>query len=68
MKPDSPKTTYIQPWNNENDRSVLYTPQVKAGDIMIVPQYLWHYTESNKIKFKKRILSFDFILGPSLNQ
>jgi hypothetical protein len=62
MKPDSPKTTYIQPWNNENDRSVLYTPPVKPGDIMIVPQYLWHYTEPNKINFKKRILSFDFVL------
>jgi len=68
MKLDSPKTTYIQPWNNENDRSVLYTPQVKSGDIMIVPQFLMHYTEPNKIKFRRRILSFDFILGPSLSQ
>ena len=62
MKPDSPKTTYIQPWNNENDKSVLYTPHVTSGDIMIVPQYLWHYTEPNKIKFKKRVISFDFSL------
>ena len=66
MKPDSPKTTYIQPWNNENDQSVLYTPQVKPGDIMIVPQHLWHYTEPNKINFKKRILSFDFLTEPVL--
>ena len=36
------------------------------GDIMIVPQYLWHYTEPNKINFKKRILSFDFVLEPVL--
>ena len=62
MKSDSPKTTYIQPWNNHEDKSVLYTPQVKSGDIMIVPQFLWHYTEPNKINFKKRILSFDFLL------
>jgi hypothetical protein len=62
MKLDSPKTTYIQPWNNEEDRSVLYTPQVKEGDIVIVPQFLYHYTEPNKIKFKKRIISFDFSL------
>ena len=60
MKPDSPKTTYIQPWNNEKDLSVLYTPKVKSGDIVIVPQFLYHYTEPNKIKFKKRIISFDF--------
>ena len=62
MKPDSPKTTYIQPWNNQEDRSTLYTPQVKPGDIMIVPQFLMHYTTPNPIKFKKRILSFDFLL------
>ena len=60
IKKDSPKTTYIQPWNNENDKSVLYSPNVKQGDIMIVPQFLTHYTEPNKIYFKKRIISFDF--------
>ena len=62
------KTTYIQPWNNEKDESVLYAPEVEEGDIMIVPQLLTHYTEPNKTYFKKRILSFDFILGSSLNQ
>ncbi len=67
MQKDSPKTTYIQPWNDEKDKTVLYAP-VKPGDIMIVPQFLWHYTEPNKTYFKKRILSFDFILGSSLNQ
>jgi|TARA_B100000035_G_C20833979_1_gene479962 hypothetical protein len=62
MKAESPKTTYIQPWNNEEDRSVLYTPEVKPGDIMIVPQFLMHYTIPNPINFKKRIVSFDFVL------
>ena len=62
MKKDSPKTTYIQPWNNEKDQSVLYSPEVEEGDIMIVPQFLTHYTEPNKTYFKKKILSFDFIL------
>ena len=62
MKPDSPKTTYIQPWNSQEDKSVLYTPPVKPGDIMIVPQFLMHYSTPNPIKFKKRILSFDFLL------
>ena len=63
MKKDSPKTTYIQPWNNEKDQSVLYTPDVVEGDIMIVPQFVTHYTEPNKIYFKKRIIAFDFILN-----
>ena len=52
--------------NNQEDRSVLYTPQVKPGDIMIVPQFLMHYSEPNKINFKKRILSFDFLTEPVL--
>ena len=35
-------------------------------DIMIVPQFLMHYTEPNKVYFKKRIISFDFHLDPVL--
>ena len=64
MKKLSPRTTYIQPWNNENDQSLNFTPPVEEGDIMIVPQFLFHYTEPNKIKFKKRVISFDFIIHP----
>ena len=66
MRKDSPKTTYIQPWNNEEDETVLYSPVVEQGDIMIVPQFVTHYTEPNKIYFKKRIISFDFHLEPIL--
>ena len=62
MHKDSPVTTYIQPWNDENDRTKLYKPPVEEGDIVIVPQFLYHYTEPNEIKFKKRIISFDFNL------
>jgi hypothetical protein len=61
MKKDSPRTTYISPFNNENDETVLYSPEVAEGDIMIVPQFILHYTEPNKTFFKKRILSFDFL-------
>tara|TARA_Y100001937_G_C6984868_1_gene269454 strand:+ start:107 stop:631 length:525 start_codon:yes stop_codon:yes gene_type:complete len=63
MKKGSPKTTYIQPWNNEKDQSVLYSPDVEEGDIMIVPQFVMHYTEPNKLFFKKRIIAFDFTLN-----
>ena len=62
MHKDSPPTTYIQPWSDENDQTKLYKPPVEEGDLMIVPQFLMHYTEPNKIKFKKRIVSFDFKL------
>ena len=61
MKKESPPTTYIQPFNDENDKTVLYSPDVEEGDIMIVPQFVLHYTEPIKLYFKKRVLSFDFI-------
>ena len=61
MRKDSPFTTYIQPFNDDKDETVLYKPEVEEGDIMIVPQFVLHYTEPNKTYFKKRILSFDFI-------
>jgi hypothetical protein len=63
MHKNSPLTTYIQPWNDEKDMTRLYRPSVEPGDIVIVPQFLWHYTEPNKINFKKRVLSFDFTLN-----
>lgn len=63
LKKGSPGTTYIQPWNSEKDQSVLYTPEVEEGDIMIVPQFLTHFTNPNKLNFKKRIISFDFTLN-----
>tara|TARA_R100001126_G_C4835636_1_gene154163 strand:- start:10 stop:534 length:525 start_codon:yes stop_codon:yes gene_type:complete len=63
LKKGSPGTTYIQPWNNEKDQSVLYAPEVEEGDIMIVPQFLTHFTNPNKLNFKKRIISFDFTLN-----
>ena len=63
MHKDSPPTTYIQPWNDDNDKSRLFRPSVNEGDIVIIPQFLYHYTEPNLLKFKKRIISFDFKLG-----
>ena len=61
MKDKSPVTTYIQPWQTEEDTTKLYKPKVVEGDIMIIPQFIYHYTEPNTINFKKRIISFDFI-------
>ena len=61
MKEKSPLTTYIQPWQTEMDTTKLYKPKVVEGDIMIVPQFIYHYTEQNTINFNKRIISFDFI-------
>ena len=61
MNKKSPLTTYLQPWQTEEDKTKLYKPEVVEGDIMIIPQFIYHYTEPNTINFKKRIISFDFV-------
>ena len=62
MHKNSPITSYMQPWNNHDDDSVIYEPKVEEGDIMIVPQFITHFTKPNTLKFEKRIISFDFKL------
>jgi len=62
MNKKSPATCYMQPWNNDNDRSIIYEPAAKEGDIVIVPQFITHFTKPNLVSFKKRIISFDFKL------
>ena len=55
-----PRTTYLQPWNSPRDNSVLFNPEVEEGDIMIVPKFIVHHTEPNKLSMSKRIIGFDF--------
>ena len=62
MHKKSPVTCYMQPWNSDKDRSVIYQPPAAEGDIVVVPQFITHFTHPNKTNFKKRILSFDFKL------
>ena len=61
LLPVHPKTTYIQPWQSENDKTILYTPQVNEGDIVIVPKFILHYSGTNILSTAKRIISFDFL-------
>ena len=60
LEEDSPKTIYMQPWQNEKDMSLFVEPNVKAGDIVIVPKFIHHYTKPNKTDYKKLVMSFDF--------
>ena len=50
----------MQPWQNEKDMSLFVEPNVKAGDIVIVPKFIHHYTKPNKTDYKKLVMSFDF--------
>ena len=52
----------MQPWNSDKDRTIIYQPSAVEGDIVVVPQFITHYTHPNKNNFRKRILSFDFKL------
>ena len=62
MQKKSPTTCYMQPWNCDRDRSIIYEPKAEAGDMVIVPQFIVHFTRPNPLPFKKRIISFDFRL------
>ena len=60
-------TNYIQPWNNiETDTTIYYPLPVSEGQIIVVPQFLQHFSPPhNAKKGKKRIISFDmsFVQG-----
>ena len=57
---DSPATSYIQPWNDiYTDTTIYYPKPVEEGTIVVVPQFLTHFSPPNKSKSKKRIISWD---------
>ena len=57
---DSPETTYIQPWTDHETDTVRYIEiPIAEGDIVIVPSFVLHFSEPNKSKNKKRIISWD---------
>ena len=62
INPEHAPTTYIQPWNDDRGKSVLFKPEVEEGDIVIAPKFITHYSEPNKITDLKRIVGFDFNL------
>ena len=57
---DAPMTNYMQPWNDYfTDRTVYYPIPVQEGTIVVVPQFIQHFSEPNKSKKIKRIISWD---------
>ena len=60
---DAPMTNYMQPWNDYfTDRTVYYPIPVQEGTIVVVPQFIQHFSEPNKSKKIKRIISWDMSL------
>ena len=60
---DSPVTSYLQPWNDiQNDTSIYHPVKVVEGQIVIVPQFVTHFSPPNKSTKKKRIISWDMEL------
>jgi hypothetical protein len=56
----SPPTTYLQPWNDwYSDRTIMYPMPVQEGQIVVIPQFINHFSEPNKAKKIKRIISWD---------
>ena len=57
---DSPVTVYIQPWQNyETDECWYVKLPIVEGDIVIVPSFVFHFSNPNKSNSKKRIISWD---------
>ena len=57
---DSPKTDYIQPWNDYEDDTVTHKKiSILEGDIVIVPSFVMHFSRPNKSNSKKRVISWD---------
>ena len=57
---DAPVTSYMQPWNDYiSDRTVYLPIPVQEGSIVVVPQFIQHFSEPNKSKKTKRIISWD---------
>ena len=57
---DSPKTVYTQPWNDYETDTVRYVKvPIVEGDIVVVPSFIFHFSNPNKSNSKKRIISWD---------
>jgi hypothetical protein len=60
---NSPKTTFIQPWNDILiDETVYGFPQEVEGKLILVPSFINHFSDPIIDRSKKRILSFDITL------
>jgi hypothetical protein len=52
---------FVCPFNNPfTGKSMISSPNVEEGDILITPSYLMHYTNVNTSSKPRRILGFDF--------
>ena len=66
---DAPKTSFLQPWNNFlTDKSTYAVLDVKEGDILVVPSFVNHFTQQNKSKSEKRIISWDMKDASTINR
>jgi hypothetical protein len=60
---DTPKTTFVQPWNDPIiDNTVCGTIEDIHEKIILVPSFVNHFSDPIKNNNKKRILSFDITL------
>ena len=58
-----PPTSFVQPWNNIfTDNSVYCTPQVREGDIVVVPSNIFHFSQPNRTDKLKRTISWDMAI------
>ena len=57
---DAPVTHYMQPWNDYiTDRTVYLPIPIQEGTIVVVPQFIQHFSQPNHSKKIKRIISWN---------
>jgi hypothetical protein len=60
MNDQAPMTSYIQPWNDYvSDHTIYSEISVGEGDIIVIPQFVQHFSSPNTSKNIKRIVSWD---------
>ena len=60
MNDQAPMTSYIQPWNDYVSDNTIYSEiSVGEGDIIVIPQFVQHFSSPNTSKNIKRIVSWD---------
>ena len=55
-------TIFMAPWQDpRNDTTLLMTPDVKEGTLLITPSFTHHYVKPNESRKHRTIMSFDLL-------
>jgi len=60
LEEDSPRTFYIQPWNDiYNDATIYNATIIQEGSMVVIPKFIKHFTTPNESQKIKRVIAWD---------